>query len=223
MVRQSDLSRRLETSGGAHDETPPRFIDPSNLEKCSLLSLAAVPTRGSIDRYTRMAVPKTRDSAHASSGVTFLGGLAAASVCYFVIVTWPQALDGDVNQTRFNATQYRAAVETNPVPNSADQGSSGASAETAVQSTGPITEKEKHFFGAQIDEADAKKPTSSNLATAAPRVIIRASSHASFKRRTVLHNRRWVCSEMDRLIFGSSCSPTNHLPSVAWSARRRFY
>jgi len=71
----------------------------------------------------------------------------------------------------------------------------------------------------KIDEADAKNPTSSNLDT----VIIRASSHASFKRRTVLHNRRWVCSEMDRLIFGSSCSPTNHLPSVAWSARRRFY
>ena len=102
-------------------------------------------------------------------------------------------------------------------------------------------------FGAQIDEADAKiiadylsknygiessslgkdegflKPTSSNLESAASRVMVRTSSHASFKRRIVLHNRRWVCPEMDRLIFGSSCSPTNHLPSFAWNARRRFY
>ena len=101
-------------------------------------------------------------------------------------------------------------------------------------------------FGAQIDEADAKiiadylsknygiessslgkdegflKPTSSNLESAASRVMVRTSSHASFKRRIVLHNRRWVCPEMDRLIFGSSCSPRPP-PAFAWSARRGYY
>jgi hypothetical protein len=102
-------------------------------------------------------------------------------------------------------------------------------------------------FGAQIDQADAKiiadylnknygiessslekdkritKPTSSNLKSLAPRVVVRTSHHASFKRRTSLQNRtRWVCSEMDRLIFGSSCSPRPP-PAFAWSARRGYY
>jgi len=99
-------------------------------------------------------------------------------------------------------------------------------------------------FGASIGDADAKtiadylsknygiessslkgitKPTSSNLKSVAPRVVVRTSHHASFKRSTVLHNRtRWVCSEIDQLIFGSSCSPRPP-PAFAWSARRGYY
>jgi hypothetical protein len=115
-------------------------------------------------------------------------------------------------------------------------------------------------FGAQIDQADAKtitdylnknygiessslkkdksipEPTSSNLKSVTPRVMVRTSNHAPFT-RTSLHNRdSWACSGLrmidkwvkagvledgllNRLIFGSSCS-RRPAPAFAWSARR---
>ena len=100
-------------------------------------------------------------------------------------------------------------------------------------------------FGAQIDQADAKtiadylnknygiessslekdksiaEPTSSNLKSVTPRVVVRTSNHAPFK-RTSLHNRdSWACSGLNRLIFGSSCS-RRLAPAFAWSARQRW-
>ena len=97
-------------------------------------------------------------------------------------------------------------------------------------------------FGAQIDQADAKtiadylnknygiessslekdksipEPTSSNLKSVTPRVVVRTSNHALFK-RTSLHNRdSWACSGLNRLIFGSSCS-RRPARAFAWTAR----